>query len=51
MSTVIAVDSDDFIEESLDRNKYRASEMPQAFRYSAIKTAYDKVSLKNVQLK
>ncbi|KAJ8306885.1 hypothetical protein KUTeg_014969 [Tegillarca granosa] len=44
VSTVIAVDSEDYIEESLDRNKYRASEMPQAFRYDVIKTAYDKAT-------
>ncbi|ESP02995.1 hypothetical protein LOTGIDRAFT_111165 [Lottia gigantea] len=41
ISTVIAVDSNQFLAESLDRSLYRASEMPQGFRYSVIKQAYE----------
>ncbi|XP_052092736.1 D-ribitol-5-phosphate cytidylyltransferase-like [Mytilus californianus] len=44
ISTVIAPDSDGFLEESLDRNRYRASEMPQGFHYSVISTAYQKAT-------
>ncbi|VDI07653.1 Hypothetical predicted protein [Mytilus galloprovincialis] len=46
ISTVIAPDSDGCLEESLDRHKYRASEMPQGFHYSVISTAYQKVTHK-----
>lgn len=41
VSTVIAQSSDGFLDHSLDRSKYRASEMPQAFRYEIIKKAYE----------
>ncbi|KAL5010699.1 hypothetical protein ScPMuIL_013004 [Solemya velum] len=44
VSTVIAADAENFLEESLDRTKYRASEMPQAFRYEVIKSAYEKIT-------
>ncbi|CAG2209983.1 ISPD [Mytilus edulis] len=44
ISTVIAPDSDGCLEESLDRHKYRASEMPQGFHYSVISTAYQKAT-------
>ncbi|CAH3157972.1 unnamed protein product [Porites evermanni] len=41
-STVIAQSSDGFMDHSLDRSKYRSSEMPQAFQYEVIKNAYEK---------
>ncbi|XP_068670070.1 D-ribitol-5-phosphate cytidylyltransferase-like isoform X2 [Montipora foliosa] len=40
-STVIAQSSDGFLDHSLDRSKFRASEMPQAFQYELIKKAYE----------
>jgi len=43
VSTIIANDVDGFLSHSLDRSKYRASEMPQAFKYDVIRLAYDKV--------
>jgi 2-C-methyl-D-erythritol 4-phosphate cytidylyltransferase len=43
VSTVVATDTDGYLDHSLDRSKYRASEMPQAFQYSVIRTAYEKV--------
>lgn len=43
MSTIVSTDTDGFLDCSLDRSKYRASEMPQAFKYDVIKQAYDKV--------
>jgi len=43
VSTVVCADLDGFLDHSLDRSKYRASEMPQAFKYDVIKLAYDKV--------
>ncbi|XP_074653466.1 D-ribitol-5-phosphate cytidylyltransferase-like [Tubulanus polymorphus] len=44
ISTVIALDKDDFLDHSLDRTKYQASEMPQAFQFNIIKTAYEKAT-------
>lgn len=44
VSTVIAPDKDGFLEESLDRMKYKASEMPQGFHYSVIAAAYQRAS-------
>lgn len=41
VSTVIAVDSNNFLKQSLDRNSYRASEMPQGFKHELIKRAYE----------
>ena len=43
VSTVIASDEKGFLDHSLDRSKYRASEMPQAFQRQVIENAYDKV--------
>nr|XP_061788943.1 D-ribitol-5-phosphate cytidylyltransferase-like [Nerophis lumbriciformis] len=42
VSTVIATTSDGFLDHSLERAKYRASEMPQAFKYNIIHRAYQK---------
>lgn len=42
VSTVIATDCNGFLDHSLDRSKYRASEMPQAFKYDVIMSAYQK---------
>lgn len=42
VSTVVCTDRAGFLDHSLDRLKYRASEMPQAFKYDVIKLAYDK---------
>eukprot|EP00038_Savillea_parva_P001570 m.105358 g.105358 ORF g.105358 m.105358 type:complete len:475 (-) comp10549_c1_seq3:6455-7879(-) len=44
VSTVIRVDADGFLEESLDRSLYRGSQTPQAFRTAVIKTAYSAAS-------
>lgn len=43
-STVVKVTEDGFLEQALERRTYRASEMPQAFRASLLKQAYDVVS-------
>lgn len=43
VSTVVATDMNGNLSQSLDRSKYRASEMPQAFKYAVIKNAYEKV--------
>lgn len=44
VSTIVSTDDDYFLKESLDRAGYRASEMPQAFQYDVVKSAYDKCS-------
>ncbi|GFY69109.1 d-ribitol-5-phosphate cytidylyltransferase [Trichonephila inaurata madagascariensis] len=44
ISTVISVDEDGFLNTVLDRNVYKASEMPQAFQYNLILKAYEAVS-------
>ncbi|KAI1280299.1 D-ribitol-5-phosphate cytidylyltransferase [Halotydeus destructor] len=43
-STVLRVDDEGFLKESLIREDYRASEMPQVFRTEVIKDAFDKAS-------
>lgn len=43
VSTVVSKDMDGLMDQSLDRSKYQASEMPQAFKYDVIKLAYEKV--------
>ena len=48
VSTVVATDLEGYLDHSLDRSKYRLSEMPQAFTLDVIQQAYEKVSnLKN----
>ncbi|KAM4735473.1 D-ribitol-5-phosphate cytidylyltransferase [Anableps anableps] len=42
VSTVIATTSEGYLDHSLERAKYRASEMPQGFRYDVICQAYHK---------
>ncbi|XP_028985524.1 D-ribitol-5-phosphate cytidylyltransferase [Betta splendens] len=42
VSTVIATTSEGFLDHSLERAKYRASEMPQGFTYDVIYQAYKK---------
>ncbi|XP_053699863.1 D-ribitol-5-phosphate cytidylyltransferase isoform X2 [Synchiropus splendidus] len=42
VSTVIATTPDSFLDHSLERAKYRASEMPQGFKYDAILQAYQR---------
>ncbi|XP_064466140.1 D-ribitol-5-phosphate cytidylyltransferase-like [Ornithodoros turicata] len=42
VSTVLKMDSEGFLEETLDRSKYVASEMPQAFKYCVLLDAYNK---------
>ncbi|KAI0232911.1 D-ribitol-5-phosphate cytidylyltransferase [Lamellibrachia satsuma] len=44
VSTVIATDLDGFLDHSLDRSKYRSSEMPQAFCYDVLCKAYQKAT-------
>ena len=41
VSTVIKVDPEGFLERSLDRSEYTASQTPQAFRRDVITRAYD----------
>jgi len=42
VSTIIKSTDDSFMEESLQRSKYRESHTPQAFYYSILQTAYAK---------
>lgn len=42
VSTVIATTSEGYLDHSLERVKYRASEMPQGFTYDVIYQAYQK---------
>ncbi|TSN03419.1 D-ribitol-5-phosphate cytidylyltransferase [Bagarius yarrelli] len=44
VSTVIATTSEGFLDHSLERTKYRASEMPQGFLYEVIYQAYQRCS-------
>ncbi|KAM6967567.1 D-ribitol-5-phosphate cytidylyltransferase [Aplochiton taeniatus] len=44
VSTVIATTSEGFLDHSLERAKYRASEMPQGFLYDVICQAYQQCS-------
>ncbi|XP_032374839.1 D-ribitol-5-phosphate cytidylyltransferase isoform X1 [Etheostoma spectabile] len=44
VSTVIATTSEGYLDHSLERAKYRASEMPQGFTYDVIYQAYQKCS-------
>ncbi|XP_054710760.1 D-ribitol-5-phosphate cytidylyltransferase-like isoform X2 [Uloborus diversus] len=44
VSTVIAADEEGFLECSLDRNKFKASEMPQAFQFDILTKAYSECS-------
>lgn len=41
---MVCVDQNGFLDHALDREKYRASEMPQAFKYDLIKETYEKVN-------
>ncbi|KAI3360753.1 hypothetical protein L3Q82_012990 [Scortum barcoo] len=43
VSTVIATTSEGYLDHSLERAKYRASEMPQGFTYDVIYQAYQRV--------
>lgn len=43
-STVLKVSPDSFLEESLERSRFRASEMPQVFQFKAIRQAYERCS-------
>ncbi|XP_072249764.1 D-ribitol-5-phosphate cytidylyltransferase [Leuresthes tenuis] len=42
VSTVIATTSEGYLDHSLERTKYRASEMPQGFTYDVIHQAYQR---------
>ncbi|XP_051263608.1 D-ribitol-5-phosphate cytidylyltransferase [Dicentrarchus labrax] len=44
VSTVIATTSEGYLDHSLERAKYRASEMPQGFTYDVIYEAYQRCS-------
>ncbi|XP_035020512.2 D-ribitol-5-phosphate cytidylyltransferase isoform X3 [Hippoglossus stenolepis] len=46
VSTVIATTSEGYLDHSLERGKYRASEMPQGFTYNVIHQAYQRVTYK-----
>lgn len=43
VSTVIATTLEGYLDHSLERTKYRASEMPQGFIYDVIYQAYQRV--------
>ena len=43
VSTVVGADADGFLDKSLDRASFRASEMPQGFRTDLIRQSYEKV--------
>lgn len=43
VSTVIAATSEGYLDHSLERARYRASEMPQGFAYDVIRQAYQRV--------
>lgn len=45
VSTVIASAADGCLDHSLERARYRASEMPQAFLFDIIYEAYQQVRL------
>lgn len=47
VSTVISVNEDSILDTSLDRSKYKASEMPQAFNFDIICKAYNQVCIFN----
>ncbi|GFU41526.1 d-ribitol-5-phosphate cytidylyltransferase [Nephila pilipes] len=49
ISTVISVDDDGLLDTTLDRNKYKASEMPQAFQYDLIFKAYESISASDLE--
>ncbi|XP_048579874.1 D-ribitol-5-phosphate cytidylyltransferase isoform X3 [Nematostella vectensis] len=42
VSTIVSTSEDGFLDHSLERSKYRASEMPQAFLFTVIDNAYNK---------
>uniref|UniRef100_A0A672G342 D-ribitol-5-phosphate cytidylyltransferase n=1 Tax=Salarias fasciatus TaxID=181472 RepID=A0A672G342_SALFA len=42
VSTVIATTSEGYLDHSLERAKFRASEMPQGFTYEVIRQAYER---------
>lgn len=50
VSTVIATTSEGFLDHSLERSKYRASEMPQGFLYDVIYQAYERVNMSVSQI-
>ena len=50
VSTVIATTPDGYLDHSLQRAKYRASEMPQGFLYDVIYQAYQRVGSTKVPL-
>lgn len=41
-STVVSLTEDGFLDMSLERNRFRLSEMPQVFKKEVIREAYDK---------
>ena len=40
VQSIFVLDMEGFLDQSLDRSRYRASEMPQAFKYHIIQGAY-----------
>ena len=50
VSTVVRTTQDSMLEQSLDRAKYRASEMPQAFRRDVINKAYQAVCVTYIHI-
>ncbi|GFQ86500.1 d-ribitol-5-phosphate cytidylyltransferase [Trichonephila clavata] len=49
ISTVISVDNKGFLGTSLDRNQFRASEMPQAFQFDLLFKAYEESSTNDLE--
>ncbi|EGD76593.1 hypothetical protein PTSG_07710 [Salpingoeca rosetta] len=49
VSTVIKPNADGFLEESLDRSQYRASQTPQAFSLEALMKAYESCSAHDIE--
>ncbi|GFU41528.1 d-ribitol-5-phosphate cytidylyltransferase [Nephila pilipes] len=49
ISTVISVDNKGFLDTSLDRNQFRASEMPQAFQFDLLFKAYEESSTNDLE--
>lgn len=49
VSTVISADENGFLDSSLDRTKYKASEMPQGFHFDVICKAYAECSAHDLE--
>lgn len=51
VSTIVRCDGEEgFLDHSLDRNLYRASQTPQAFKYDVIARAYDECAPRDIEV-